>query len=311
MDLDPSILDRELQGLETEGGGRVGAAVALGRMTPLWSFRGQETFPLAGISKFMIALAVLAKVDRREIHPEQIVTIRRADLAPGSSPIAAEFIDESERFTVRGLLARAVTLNDNTAADALTHLLGGTAAITAQLRRWGISGIRVDRLERELQPSVAGLVGWQPEWAGTEAFARSTQMLPEQTRRAALTRYLQDAEDRASPLAVVKLLTLWSRGLLLSPRGGEVLTELLNESPMNRDGLREGLPAGWKLVHQTGTAPDVCGIGPATNAIGVMTSPKGAQLFFAVFIAGSAAPLRQRQEAIARIGRTGRAALEG
>src|SRR5437764_1437265 len=110
MDLDLSLLDRELESIEAEAGGRVGAAVALRGAAPVWSRRGRDAFPLDRVSKFVTALAVLAELDRRELHIDQIVVVRRADLAPGGSSIAAAFIDQAERFTVRGLLARAVTL---------------------------------------------------------------------------------------------------------------------------------------------------------------------------------------------------------
>jgi beta-lactamase class A len=58
---------------------------------------------------------------------------------------------------------------------------------------------------------------------------------------------------------------------------------------------------GWSIAHKTGTGADVVGIGIATNDVGLISSPSGRRVAIAVFIAGSTAPLEQRESVMSAV----------
>src|SRR5690242_16474237 len=122
-----------------------------------WRVGAGRAYPMMSVFKAPLGAALLARVDRGELSLDRSVTITRADLRQGVSPIAKHFQGESMTFTVRQLLKAAVGDSDNTAADALLPLVGGPAGLTAWLRTQGIQGMRVDRGEGGISHDVMGL----------------------------------------------------------------------------------------------------------------------------------------------------------
>ena len=75
----------------------------------------------------------------------------------------------------------------------------------------------------------------------------------------------------------------------------------MTNSPTGQERLKAGLPKNWSIAHKTGTGPDVVGRGTATNDAGIATSPSGKHIAIAVFIAGSQAPLAEREKLMSDI----------
>ncbi len=76
----------------------------------------------------------------------------------------------------------------------------------------------------------------------------------------------------------------------------------MTDSPTGQKRLKAGLPKNWSIAHKTGTAGDVLGIGPATNDVGIISSPNGQRVAVAVFIADSKAPLEKREKVMSQYG---------
>jgi beta-lactamase class A len=75
----------------------------------------------------------------------------------------------------------------------------------------------------------------------------------------------------------------------------------MTDSPTGQKRLKAGLPENWSIAHKTGTGADVLGIGTATNDVGIASSPDGKRVAIAVFIAGSKAPLEEREKVMSNI----------
>jgi beta-lactamase class A len=128
----------------------------------------------------------------------RVALVARTDVAPGWSPIAEEIQGDSQLFTVQSLLERAVGQSDNTAAASLIRRLGGIAPVQVGLTQAGIEGVRVDRMERELQPESVGLKA-DDRYSDEAVFDRDLEALPTPARLAAVEAYLHDERDTAKP----------------------------------------------------------------------------------------------------------------
>jgi len=172
-------LAARIETLEREtGSGRLGVGLVDLTDGDAWSWRGDESFPMQSVYKLPIALAVLTAADEGRLNLDDPIALGREDLSIQWSPIAREFKGERASYTVRQLLEHALQLSDNTASDVLLRLTGGPGSVTALLHRHGISGMRVDRPEREMQPEALGLPPFRPEWANETALAAALNDLP-------------------------------------------------------------------------------------------------------------------------------------
>jgi beta-lactamase class A len=76
---------------------------------------------------------------------------------------------------------------------------------------------------------------------------------------------------------------------------------MMTDSSTGQHRLKAGLPPLWSIAHKTGTGPEVLGIGTATNDVGIISSPTGRHIAIAVFIAGSKAPMEEREKVMESI----------
>jgi beta-lactamase class A len=308
--LDRSLLQQRVEALSREAGrGVLGVGVLDIRTGERWLHNGTRPFPMQSVYKAPIAVAVLRDVDRGRLKLDQVVTIRREDLSVPLSPINREFSGESRTYTLRRLLENMVSLSDNTAADALTRLVGGPAAVTAVMKEAGIEGMRVDRYERDMQPQTLGLGPFQPEWTDYAALSAASNRVPEAQKRQALEAALADPRDSPTPAATLEFLAKLQAGQLLSAASTDLLLAIMRGSPTGPDRLKAGLPKGSSLAHKTGTSATSLGINMATNDIGLATLPDGRVIAIAAYLSASDKPAKERERILAGIARAAVEAL--
>ena len=266
-----------------------------------WFRNGKQRFPMQSVFKLPLGIVVLKLVDEGKLSLNQTVTITREQFVPAWSPILKEITGDRGQFTVQYLLQRTVGDSDNTAADALVRLVGGPEQVTANLGRMNLRDIRVDRLEQQLQPDTVGLTNFRPELVDKQKYEEAVQQIPDAVKKAAMERYLTDPRDTATPEGMIDLLVKLQSRQLLSEDSTALLLKIMTDSPTGQKRLKAGLPPGWSLAHKTGTGADVVGIGIATNDVGLISSPTGKHLAIAVFIAGSKAPLEQRESVMSAV----------
>jgi beta-lactamase class A len=259
---------------------------------------------MQSVFKLPVGIVVLKLVDEGKLSLNQTVTITREQFVPAWSPILKEIKGDRGQFTVQYLLQRAVGDSDNTAADALVRLVGGPEQVTANLGRMSLRDIRVDRLEQQLQPDTVGLTNFRPELVDKQKYEEAVQQIPDAVKKAAMERYLTDPRDTATPEGMIDLLVKLQSRQLLSEDSTALLLKIMTDSPTGQQRLKAGLPPGWSIAHKTGTGADVVGIGIATNDVGLISSPSGRHIAIAVFIAGSKAPLEQRESVISAVAST-------
>ena len=258
-----------------------------------WRVNANQAYPMMSVFKAPVGAAVLAQIDRGDMSFDQTITLTRAKLGPG--PIRDHFRGDQMTFTVRQLLAAAVSKSDNNAVNALIKLIGGPEVVTAFLRTHGIDGMRVDMDEAGIARVFENLE------SNGQAPANETSIEEHQRLQRGYKAYLADPRDRSTPdAAAIFLRKLW-RNELVSPASTQHLIHLMYEQTVPSR-LRAGLPANVRLADKCGTSYTLDGVTAAYNDIGILTWPDGHAVIVAAFLTASHASQKQREAIFAELG---------
>jgi metallo-beta-lactamase class B len=248
---DTSAIRAAVLQAERETGAVIGVHVRHMESGEMFSARSGEPFFMASVMKLPLAVHVLRQVERGRIRLDHTVRMDPSRLVRGSNAFRRR-VSAGTRVTVAELLEAAISDSDNSAANELLHLVGGPDSVTAELRRMGFAGIRVDRDYTRL-------------YAPTER---------------------SDTRDTATPEAITNLLAaLWSGRLM----GADETRRLIGWMTASRNPDRRilaGVPPRTSVAHKTGTWMRSGDSGAsAVNDVGVITLPGGrGHLALAVFV---------------------------
>lgn len=269
----PSELEGRLTEIQAGSHGALGVAVVTSSDSHY--LRRHERFSLQSVMKLMVAMAALDEVDRGKWRLDQIFTFRRSDLSLSHQPIIERLgTKESIRITLAECIELMVTESCSGAADFVIRKLGGPGKVTAFLKKRGITGMRVDRQERDLQTNIAGLT-WRPEFVDEAKLEAAEARLTPAQRDAAYARYQADARDTTTPAAMALLLQKLLTGKLHSAKSTRYLMGVMERTVTGPDRLKAGVPAGWTLGHKTGTSSTHRGVACATNDVGYVRRADG------------------------------------
>jgi beta-lactamase class A len=201
--------------LEKTQGGRVGVAAVDTATDRQWGHRAEERFPMCSTFKFLLAAAVLQRVDRQQETLERVLEIPPQPLL-SNSPLTEPHA--GGKMTVADLCHAVLTRSDNTAANLLLERIGGPAGITAFSRAIGDPVTRLDRMEPALNECRDG-----------------------------------DPRDTTSPQAMAGDLSSLLLGNVLSPPSRDRLTRWMEACLTGLDRLRSSLPKGWRAADKTGS----------------------------------------------------------
>src|SRR5580704_6512831 len=209
-----SRLPVALTQLEQINGGRLGVAVLDTASGERAHYRGDERFPLCSTFKFLLASAVLRRVDAQQ------ETLGRALAIPArpllfNSPLTDP--NAGGTMTIAALCHAALTRSDNTAANLLLESIGGPAGITSFSRSIGDPVTRLDRTETSLNEALA-----------------------------------DDPRDTTSPTAMAGELQSVLLGEILSRPSRDQLTRWMEANVTGLERLRAALPADWRAADKTG-----------------------------------------------------------
>jgi beta-lactamase class A len=264
LQADPEMIAREAHG-------HVGAMAAVrGEHNTAIAFHADEHFPMQSVYKFPIGMAVLHAVDTGALKPEQMVTVRKAELVPPAlhSPLRDRYPAGECKVSIRELLRYMVSESDGTASDVLLRVVGGAAAVQSYLRGLGVDEVRIVTTEREMaQDDKAQYLNW------------------------------------ATPRGMLALLQALDEGRGLSAASRQYLLELMTRTPTGPNRLRGLLPVGTSVAHKTGTSQTANGVTAATNDVGLVTLPDRKTLMIAVFVSDSPADTAVREGVIAKFAR--------
>lgn len=246
----PKDLEARLASIEAQAKGSLGAAV----VTPMSAtyLRRNERFSLQSVMKLIVSMAVLDQVDQGKMKLDGTLTFRRSDLSVFHQPIR-ERLGKKQQISVKvsDCIELTVTQSCSASGDFLIRKMGGVKVVNAFLRKRGISGLSVDRQERDLQTQIGG-VAWRPEYVDEAKLEAAFARVSDAKRDAAYRRYQADPRDTTTPFAMASLLKKLVTGKLLSPRSTTYLMGVMERTSTGADRLRAGVPAGWIQVTKRG-----------------------------------------------------------
>lgn len=210
-----STLPAALARIEKTNGGRLGAAVLDTATGEQSGHRANERFPMCSTFKFLLAAAVLRRVDRHDEALDRALAIAPQPLL-SHSPVSEAHAGAT--MTVAALCDAVLTDSDNTAANALLDTIGGPPGLTRFCRSIGDDATRLDRNELTLNESLAG-----------------------------------DPRDTTTPSAMLSDLYSLLLGNVLSQASRAQLTRSMEGCRTGLDRLRAKLPAGWRAADRTGS----------------------------------------------------------
>lgn len=208
-------IDIDFTALEESSGARLGIAAMDMSSGAAVSHRGGEIFPYCSVYKWILGALILEAVDHGRESLDRVVTFQESDVV-FYSPITESKTGRGG-MSVRSLCEAALQHSDNTAANVLTNVLGGPAALTARIRQIGDDVTRFDRMEPELNRQDIG-----------------------------------EVRDTTSPLAMMNLMKTFLFGKALKEPFKTLLQEWMIGSLTGKEALRAGFPEGWVIGDKTG-----------------------------------------------------------
>jgi beta-lactamase class A len=253
-------VEGQLAKLEQTAGGRLGVS-ALNTANGTWiGHRADERFPFCSTFKVILSGAILARSTQAAGFMQQRIRYAQSDVVHYSA-VTAEHIGDG--MTVAELCAAAIQHSDNTAANLLIKLLGGTDAVTAYARLIGNDVFRLDRLETSLNDAVPG-----------------------------------DPRDTATPASMVRSLHTLTLGDTLPIAQRTQLLDWLRGNQMGSKRIGAALPAGWTMGDKTGT-----GDYGTANDLAVIWPPSRPPLILGIYHTQPGQDAKARDDVVAAAAR--------
>lgn len=250
----------QLAQLEQSSGGRLGVFALNTATGAQIGHRADERFPFCSTFKVILIGAILAHSTQVAGLMQQRIHYAQSDVVHYSA-VTAEHV--SEGMTVAELCAAAIQRSDNTAANLLIKLLGGTNAVTAYARLIGNPVFRLDRLETSLNDAIPG-----------------------------------DPRDTATPAAMVRSLQTLTLGAALPLAQRTQLLDWLRGNQMGAQRIGAALPAGWTRGDKTGT-----GDYGTANDLGLVWPPSRPPLILGIYHTQPQQDAKARDDVIAAAAR--------
>lgn len=262
-----SVLRQQIKDIIKPVKGIVGVSVLGLESRDTLSVNGDARLVMHSVMKFPIALTVLHWVDSGKLTLNQMIHIKKKDLAKTYSPLRDKYPNGNVDVSVGDLLGYMVSLSDNNACDILLKVIDGPKTVQDYMLRIGVRGIAVRASEADMASS------WELQYT-----------------------------NWCKPKEATILLDKFYKGEVLTKPNTDFLNKILTETTTGPHRLKGLLPAGTVVAHKTGTSPtNAEGLSPATNDIGIITLPNGKHLAIAVFVCNSTDDEVTRDAVIAKI----------
>lgn len=257
--------------------------------TATWYWNTDRGFPLAGAAALPIAVAAMAQVDQRKLGLAERVAFSDLDLSPPPSLIGRDWPappdGRATSMEAKSVITLALREGDNTALDVLTHRIGGPGAVSGFLDQKGVTGLRVDRYQREIGVEMFGMPTFRPDWKDPAAFAAARDLVTVPARQSAMDGLILDPRDSSTVPAALGFLALLASGQLVSPASLARLIGWMEDAPPGR--FAAGMPRDVRVARAVGETPEDLGFTAATAELAIATFPDGRRYTLAGFLVGS------------------------
>lgn len=296
----PAKLEAAFAALAKQTDGSVGVAVQRIGGGPLVTLNRGTTFPMASTFKIAVAGTVFERIDKGELKLDTMVTVDPAVIVQ-SAGIAEQMKHPGVALSVHNLLELMLTRSDNTATDVMVAQAGGPAAVTAWLRKVGVtSGQRIDADTARLIYRALDITPGPGSFRENidRAFAADPAKRNRDQKRIPNAPFNNDPRDASTPEAMLQLLAVIQSGKALSASSTKELIAIMERCITGEKRLKGLLPAGTVVAHKTGTLMSIA------NDVGIVTLPDGGKFAIAVFVKGDTKGIDTQERVIAEIART-------
>jgi len=217
--------------------GKVGVAIKHLDTGETYFHDADEEMPTASLIKFMIMLEVYLQVSEGRVKLADTLTLRKADMVPGSGILSYHFSDGAT-FPLRDAVRLMMVFSDNTATNLVLDRIG-LDSTNKRMDAWGLGHTRLN---------------------AKVFLGDKTSLNPERTKKFGL--------GSTSAQETLLLLEKVHQGKVVSP---EVCKEMLGHMKKCDDKLKlkRFLPEGIELAHKSGTISD------ARTDAGILYLPSG------------------------------------
>lgn len=293
-------LEAAFAALAKQTDGTVGVAVQRIGGGPVHALNAGQTFPMASTFKIAVAGRIFERIDKGELKLDTMVTVEPAVIV-NSAGIAEQMKHPGVVLSVHNLLELMLTRSDNTATDVMVAQAGGPAAVTAWLRKVGVtSGQRVDADTARLIYRALDITPGPGTFRENidRAFAADASKRDRDQKRIPNAPFNADPRDASTPEAMVQLLATIQSGKALSASSTQALVAIMERCITGEKRLKGLLPLGTVVAHKTGTLMSI------SNDVGVVTLPDGSKFAIAVFVKGDTKGADTQERVIAETART-------
>lgn len=210
-----STLEKQIKSIETNISGRVGVSILNTQNDSLWSYKGDERFPLMSTFKTLACACLFRESSLGNINLNKEFLIKKSDLIEWS-PVTEKLIGNS--ITLEKACESTMLSSDNTAANIVLEAIGGPKKLTAFLRSIGDQVTILNRIEPELNEAKTG-----------------------------------DTRDTTTPNAMVHTLNKILLGNILREKPAIQLRNWMQQNKITKPLIRSVLPNGWFIADRSGS----------------------------------------------------------
>ena len=240
MEIDWSLLEGAVADASQHG--TVGVAV-LGPAGERWSHHGDRAFRAASIVKVPLMIEIYRKIDRGELHLDELHPLQGPEKARGSGVML--HLHDGVQLSLRDLIYLMISISDNTATNLLIQR-AGMDAVNQTMRELGMTNSNLGR-EMKGRPATPGET---ENWATPNDYVRvltsildtsaaspasceaMIDMLEKQQNARRIARFLPEREDLrwGSKTGSITAVTN-DVGFVETPRGRMVIAVLCEGMP--------------------------------------------------------------------------------
>lgn len=212
--LSHTLDSQSIEKVESRVSARIGVAVYDTATNEMWSYKGDERFPMMSTFKTLACANLLYDSENEGLDLESKVRVESNELIAWS-PITKEFVGKD--ISLKDACTATMEMSDNTAANIVLAGIDGPNGLTEFLRSTGDNKTRLNHIEPDLNHARPG-----------------------------------DVRDTTTPNTMVKTLNDLVYGNVLSEASKAQLKTWMKDNKVSDGMIRSILPDGWNIADRSG-----------------------------------------------------------
>lgn len=212
--LSHTLDSQSIEKVESRVSARIGVAVYDTATNEMWSYKGDERFPMMSTFKTLVCANLLYDSENEGLDLESKVRVESNELIAWS-PITKEFVGKD--ISLKDACTATMEMSDNTAANIVLASIDGPNGLTEFLRSTGDNKTRLNHIEPDLNHARPG-----------------------------------DVRDTTTPNTMVKTLNDLVYGNVLSEASKAQLKTWMKDNKVSDGMIRSILPDGWNIADRSG-----------------------------------------------------------